>query len=49
MEGWQSKICRLRQHLTGWAKNISGQYKKEDKEILKTLDTLDKKAENIPL
>jgi hypothetical protein len=30
-------------------KNTSGQYKKEKKEILNTLDTLDKKAENTPL
>jgi hypothetical protein len=30
-------------------KNVSGQYKKEKKEILNTLDTLDKKAESCPL
>jgi hypothetical protein len=35
--------------LRGWTKNISGQYKKEKKEILNTVDILDKKAENIPL
>jgi hypothetical protein len=49
MERWQGKIRRLRQHLRGWTKNISGQYKKEKKEILNTVDILDKKAENIPL
>jgi hypothetical protein len=49
MERWQGKIRRLRQHLRGWAKNVSGQYKKEKKEILNTLDGLDKKAENTPL
>jgi hypothetical protein len=38
-----------RQHLRGWAKNVSGQYKKEKKEISNTLDMLDKKAESIPL
>jgi hypothetical protein len=48
MERWQGKIRRLRQHLRGWAKNVSGQYKKEKKEILNTLDGLDKKAENTP-
>jgi hypothetical protein len=48
MERWQGKICRLRQHLRGWAKNTSGQYKKEKKEILNTLNMLDKKAETIP-
>jgi hypothetical protein len=30
-------------------KNMSGQYKKEKKEIINTLDTLDKKAEHTPL
>jgi hypothetical protein len=32
-----------------WAKNTSGHYKKEKKEILNTLDRLDKKAERTPL
>jgi hypothetical protein len=49
MEIWQGKIHRLRQYLRGWAKNISGQYNKEKKEIINTLDTLDKKAEHTPL
>jgi hypothetical protein len=49
MERWQGKIRKLRQHLRGWAKNISGHYKKEKKEILNALDGLDKKAKNIPL
>jgi hypothetical protein len=31
MEQWQGKIRRLKQHLRGWAKNISEQYKKEKK------------------
>jgi hypothetical protein len=44
MERWQGKIRRVRQYLRGWVKNMSGQYKKE-KEIISTLDTLDKKAE----
>jgi hypothetical protein len=46
MEKWQGKIRRVQQHLRGWAKNISGHYKKEKKKILNTLDSLDKKAEN---
>jgi hypothetical protein len=49
MEIWQGKIRRVRQYLKGWTKNISGQYKKEKKEILNTLDRLDKKAETEPL
>jgi hypothetical protein len=39
----------LRQYLRGWAKNISGQYKKGKKEVLNTLDMLDKKVEHTPL
>jgi hypothetical protein len=35
--------------LRGWVKHTSGQYKKEKKEILGTLDGLDKKAEHTPL
>jgi exonuclease III len=49
MERWQGKIRRVRQYLRGWAKNTSGQYKKEKKEILNTLDGLNKKEENISL
>jgi hypothetical protein len=45
MENWQAKIRKLRQHLRGWAKNVSGAYKKEKKGILNSLDVLDKKAE----
>ena len=29
LERWQAKIRRLRQYLKGWAKNVSGAYKKE--------------------
>lgn len=46
LERWQRKIRRLRQFLRGWAKNITGAYKKEKKELLDKLDTLDKKAEH---
>jgi hypothetical protein len=35
----------LRQHLRGWAKNVSGANKKEKKDLLDTIDSLDKKAE----
>jgi len=46
IERWQAKIKRLRQYLRGWAKNVSGAYKKEKKELLNKLDELDKTAEN---
>jgi hypothetical protein len=46
MEKWQGNIRRLRQYLRGWAKITSDQYKKEKKEILNTLDSLDKKEEH---
>jgi hypothetical protein len=36
----------VRQYLRGWAKNVSGQYKKE---ILNILDDLDKKAKTSAL
>jgi hypothetical protein len=50
MEQLQGKIHRVRQHIRGWVKNTGGQYKKEKKNILNTLDVLDqKKAENVPL
>jgi hypothetical protein len=49
MEHWQEKIRRVRQYLRGWAKHTSGQYKKGKKEILNTLDSLDKKVETMPL
>ena len=49
IERWQAKIRRLRQHLRGQAKNVSGAYKKEKTTIFKKLDELDKKAENILL
>jgi hypothetical protein len=44
MRRWQAKIRRLRQHLRGWAKNVSGA-NKEKKGLLDKLDMLDKKAE----
>jgi hypothetical protein len=46
MERWQGKIRRLRQYLRGWVKNISSHYKKEKKEIVDTLDGLDKKTQH---
>jgi hypothetical protein len=46
MQRWQNKIRRLRQFLRGWAKNMSGAYKKEKQELLKKAELLDKKAES---
>jgi hypothetical protein len=49
IERWQRKIRRIRQHHRWWAKNMSGQYRKENKQILNSLDMLDKKAKGDPL
>ena len=35
----------MRQYLQGWAKNTSGAYKKEKKELLNRLNEIDKKTE----
>jgi hypothetical protein len=32
MQKWQTKIRRSKQHHRGWAKNVSGAYKKEKKQ-----------------
>jgi hypothetical protein len=45
MKHWHVKIRRLRQHLRGWVKNVSGANKKEKMRLLDRLDELDKKAE----
>jgi hypothetical protein len=44
MQKWQNKIKRLRQFLRGWAKNMSGAYKKEKQELMRKADELDKKS-----
>jgi hypothetical protein len=38
---WQNKIRHLRGFLRGWAKNLSGKYKKEKKRLLNIIDFLD--------
>jgi hypothetical protein len=45
MRCWQLKIRLPRQHHRGWAKHTSEVNKKEKKELLDKLDSLDKKAE----
>ena len=42
---WQKRIRHMRRYLRGWAKNISGRYKKEKQRLLGIIDTLDLKAE----
>jgi hypothetical protein len=37
MRQWQTRIRRLRQHLIGWAKNVSGANKKGEKGYLISL------------
>jgi hypothetical protein len=49
IESWQKKIRHLRQFLCGWARNISGEYKKEKERLLNIIDSLDIKAETSPL
>jgi hypothetical protein len=49
IESWQKKIRHLRQFLRGWARNISGEYKKEKDRLLNIIDSLDIKAESCPL
>jgi hypothetical protein len=41
---WQYKIRHLRRFLRGWAKCLSGQYKKEKERLLLLIDELDLKA-----
>ena len=49
VERWQNKIRHLHQFLRGWAKNLSGEYKKEKERLLLLIDELDIKAESTPL
>jgi hypothetical protein len=49
IETWQNKIRHLRNFLRGWAKNLSGKYKKEKERLLMLIDFLDIKAETCPL
>src|SRR6266498_728808 len=49
IERWQNKIRHLRRFLKGWAKNMSGKYKKEKGRLLAIIDELDLKAEIVPL
>jgi hypothetical protein len=46
---WQNKIRHLRRFLRGWAKNLSGKYKKEKERLLNIIDFLDIQAESCPL
>jgi hypothetical protein len=46
---WQNKIRHLQKKLKGWAKNLSGFYKKEKCRLLELIDRLDLKAESTPL
>jgi hypothetical protein len=46
---WQQKIIHFRQFLRGWAKNLSGVYKKEKERLTLLIDELNLKAETTPL
>ena len=49
MDRWLNKLRHIRRFLKGWAKNLSGKYKKEKERLLSIIDELDLKAENHPL
>ena len=49
MDIWLNKLRHIRRYLKGWAKNLSGKYKKEKERFLSIIDDLDIKAENVPL
>jgi hypothetical protein len=49
IQTWQNKIRHLRRFLRGWAKNLSGKYKREKERLLGIIDALDIKAESTPL
>jgi hypothetical protein len=42
---WLNKLRHIRRFLKGWAKNQSGNYKKEKERLLSIIDELDIKAE----
>jgi hypothetical protein len=46
---WQNTIHHVRRFLKGWAKCLSGQYKKEKEKLLPVIDELDLKADSTPL
>jgi hypothetical protein len=45
----QNKIRHLRRFLRGWAKNLSGKYKREKERLLNIIDSLEIKVETMPL
>jgi hypothetical protein len=49
IQTWQNKIRHLRRFLCGWVRNLSGKYKREKERLLNIIDTLDIKAETLPL
>jgi hypothetical protein len=49
IQTWQKKIRHIRRFLKGWAKNLSGKYKKEKERLLSIIDSLDIQVETNPL
>jgi hypothetical protein len=49
VERWQHKVRHLRLFLRGWAKNLSGVYKKEKERLTLLIYELDLKGETTPL
>ena len=46
IQRWNNRIRMLRKHLRGWARHITGLYKKEKKRLAEIIDKLDLQAEN---
>jgi hypothetical protein len=40
MDKWQNKVRHLRHFLKGWARNLSGVYKKEKERLTQNIDEL---------
>jgi hypothetical protein len=49
MQRWNSKLCALRSHLSGWVKHVTGVLKKEKLRLSSIIDDLEALTETSPL
>jgi hypothetical protein len=49
IQRWNSKLCALRSHLSGWARHVLGVLKKEKQRLSSIIDDLEALAEVSPL